>query len=217
MVTTDDCIAQLFVCATRVCLLDTDGSPLAGAGSAYVSDALAKATISPVYDEGDEIKEKNACGATYIDVLSPPTLVRYNLSLDFLTPDPYLHAILLSQGQLLSASGARVGFQFPKIGVVEGDGVSIEFFTQRMVDGAISQVHPYAQWALPRVINLRVGDRDLTNAAQHSLITGEAYENANWADGPENDFDGDSTAAVQWLPADDLPDVQCGPITVEAS
>lgn len=217
MPTPDDCIAELYVCATRVCLLAANGAPLAGADSMYVSDALAKATITPVYDAGDEIKAKNACGKTYVDVLGAPTLVRYDLDLDFLTPDPYLLNILLSNGALLTGSGARVGYQFPKIGLVTGDGISIEFFTQRMVDGAQSQVHGFSQWALPRVMNMQAGARDLTNAEQHSLVSGQCFENANWGDGPANDFDDDSTGAVQFLSCDDIPDVQCGPITVAAS
>jgi hypothetical protein len=183
----------------------------------YVSDALAKATLTPVYDAGDEVKEKNACGATFIDVLADPTFVRADLSLDFLSPDPYLHAILLSQGVLLSPVSGGVGFAFPPIGQVTGNGVSIELFTQRMVDGALSTVHPYAHWALPRVKSLQLGARDFTNAAQHSLITGQCNENDNWFDGPLNDFDAESDRVAQWIPSDTLPTANCGPSTVVAS
>ena len=77
----DDCIPQLFVCRTRVSALDATGVPT---GTAYVSDALQKATLTPVYDAGDEVKEKNGCGSTFIDVLSDPTFVRCDLSLDVL-------------------------------------------------------------------------------------------------------------------------------------
>lgn len=202
----DDCIPQLFVCRTRVSTLAPDGTP----GAVYVSDALQKATLTPVYDAGDEIKEKNGCGATFIDVLADPTFVRCDLSLDFLTPDPYLHAILISQGTLLTgAFGA--GFAFPPIGQVTSDGVSIELFTGRYDAGALSAVHPYAQWALPKVRSMQLGARDFTNAAQHSVITGQCNENTNWGSGPATDFDAASDRVAQWIPCATLPDATCGP------
>lgn len=213
----DDCAVQLFSCAIRVTKLAADGAPLVGAGNMYVSDAMAKATLTPVYDAGDEIKEKNACGATYIDVLAPPTFVRADLSLDLLSPDPYLHSILISQGELLSPGSGGVGFAAPPIGLVTGDGVSLEIFVQRMIDNALSTVHPFAVWALPRVNQLQVGARDFTNAAQHSLITGQCLENPSWGDGPANDFDAASDRVYQWIPCASIPTVACGPSAVEAS
>lgn len=213
----DDCIPQLFCCRIRVGALNADGSPQAGAGHVYVSDALAKATLTPVYDAGDEVKEKNACGATFIDVLADPTLVRADLALDFLTPDPYLHAILLSQGTLLSPASGGVGFAYPPVGQVTGNGVSLELFTQRMVDGAISTVNPYALWALPRVRSLQIGARDFSNGAQHSLISGQCNENPNWFDGPANEFDAASDRIAQWIPVDTLPAAACGPTATTAS
>lgn len=203
----DDCIPQLFVCRTRVGTLGADGTPT---GDMYVSDALAKATLTPVYDAGDEIKEKNGCGATYIDVLADPTFVRCDLSLDFLTPDPYLHKALLSSGVLLTG-GFGSGFAFPALGQDVSPGVSIELFANRMVNGALSQVHPYALWALPKVRSLQLGARDFTNAAQHSLITGQCNENANFGSGPATEFVAASDRVAQWIPVDTLPDADCGP------
>jgi hypothetical protein len=213
----DDCIPQLFCCAIRVAALQANGQPAVG-GAMYVSNALQKATLTPIYNAGVEIKEDNACGATFIDVLADPTLVRADLSLDFLTPDPYLHSILLSQGVLLTdAGGGGVGFAYPPVGQVTGNGVSIELFTQRMVDGALSLVHPYAQWALPRVRSLQLGPRDFSNAAQHSIITGQCNENPAWINGPANDFDAESDRIAQWIPCDVIPTATCGDLTVPAS
>lgn len=217
MPTADDCIPQIFCCRTRVAKLGPTGAPLTGAGNAYVTDALLKATITPNYDAGTEVKETNACGATYIDVLPRPTLVRGDLTIEFLTPDPYLHAILISQGALLTPGSGGVGFAYPPIGQLVDDGVSIELYTQRMIDGALSVVHPYAQWALPKVQNLQLGARDFTNAAQHSPFVGQCFENPLWGDGPGNDFDAESDRFAQWIPCDTLPAVVCGPITTVAS
>lgn len=214
----DDCAGQIHVCAFRVCALDEDGTPLVGAGSMYVSNALAKATIKPVYDAGDEIKEKNACGETLIDFLDDPTFVRADLDLDFILPDPYLHAILISNGSLLLPSGGGVGFAFPPVGKVGGNGVSIEMYAKRVIGSSQSSVHPWALWGLPKVRSLQLGDRELSSTAQHSLITGQCNENPNWFDGPTNDWDGVATdRCAQWIPVDTIPDTACGAEAVLAS
>lgn len=206
----DDCIPQLHCCAMRVGLLDTDGTPLTGGGNVYTTDLFQKITVTPVYQDGDEIQEKNACGATAIDYLGDPTFVRADVEVDLITPDPTLHSMLISGSSLLSPVSGGVGWQFPKVGIVTGDGVGVEFWTKRVTGGALSQVHPYAHWALPRVRSMRLGAREFSGTAQHAIISGQGNENANWDTGPGTDFDEDSTAVAQWIPADDFPVATCG-------
>jgi hypothetical protein len=213
----DDCIAQLHCCAIRVAKLNADGSPLVDPAASVVSTQFQKITITPVYDAADEIKEKNACGATIIDYLGDPTFVRADFEIDFITPDPYMHAVLLSGGALLEPDSGGVGFAFPPVGPVTGDGVSIEFWTRRVDNGSQSEVFPWAHWALPLCRSMQVGAREFSGTAQHAVISGQCNENVNWADGPFNDFDADSDRVAQWIPALDLPDATCGPVEVAAS
>lgn len=215
----DDCAGQLHVCAFQVCLLDDDGTPLVDTDSRYVSNALAKATLTPVYEDGTEIKELNACGESIIDFLDDPSFTRADLELDFITPDPYLHAILISNGALLLPAGGGAGFAFPPVGKVTGNGVSIEMWCKRVIAGSQSTEHPWALWGLPKVRSLRLGAREFSGtAAQHSLITGQCNENPNWFDGPTDDWQDVATDRVaQWIPVDDIPDTQCGPVAVAAS
>lgn len=214
----DDCAGQIHVCATRVCELDENGTPAVEADAMYVSNALAVATLKPVYKAGTEIVEDNACGENIIDFLDDPSFVRADLDLDFITPDPYLMSILIAGSVLLTASGSRVGFAFPPVGKVSGNGISIEFFTKRVVGGVQSTVHPWGHWALPKVRSLQLGDRAFSGtAAQHTLITGQCNENPNWFDGPANDFPAASDRVAQWIPIDAIPTTQCGPLAVAAS
>jgi hypothetical protein len=164
-----------------------------------------------------EITELIACGATFIDFLDDPSLTRLDVEFDFLTPDPHLHAMLLANSVVLTAGGGGIGWAMPPVGQVTGNGVSIEIWTKRIVDGALSLVHPYAHWALPRVRSLQLGPKEMSNTAQHSDITGQANENANWGDGPFNDFDATSDRLAQWIPTDTLPDATCGTETALAS
>lgn len=205
----DDCAAQLFVCAVQVSALDATGAPT---GTPYVSSALAKATLTPVYTDGDEIKEKTACGEALIDVLDDPSFTRADIELDFLTPDPYLHAVLISDGDLLLSGGAA-GFAFPPVGKLTTLGVSVQLWAKRYISGAVSQAHPYALWALPSVRSLKLGPREFSGtAAQHSVISGQCNENANWGTGPGTFWTGVTpgpTRCAQWIPVDTIPTSNC--------
>lgn len=214
----DMCNGQLAVCAFQVCALDANGTPLVGAGTRYVSNALAKATLTPVYKAGNEITEDNACGDNLIDYLDDPSFIRADLALDFILVDPYLQAVLLSQGALLTGPGGGIGFAFPPVGKVTGNGVSIEMWCRRVINGTQSTEFPWELWGLPKVRSLQMGAREFSNTAQHVLITGQCNENPNWFDGPTNDWGAVATDRVaQSIPVTTIPATNCGPLAVIAS
>lgn len=222
MATADDCYPQLGVCSTRVASLDTDGTMLGG-NTGYISDALLKGTIKPNYEAGDEIKEKNGCGDIYIDYKGADSLLWYDIELEFLTVDPYLMSILVPTSTLISASGSRVGWASPPIGSTASNGVSVELWTKRAKGGALSLTFPYAHHALPKLQNMKLSDRTLDANAQHAIIQGQAVENANWFDGPGQDWPLDDGVggyldrAWKWIPSSTQPTAQCGPVAVVAS
>jgi len=218
MATADDCYPQLGVCRTRVASLDTDGTILGGT-TEYVSDALLKATIKPNYENGDEIKEKNGCGDIYIDFKGADSLLWYDVELEFLSPDPYLMSLLVPLSNLITVSGPTVGWAAPAIGSQSANGVSLELYTKRAKGGALSQTFPYAHHAFPFLQNMRLSDRTLDANAQHAIVTGQAVENANWFNGPGDDWPLDDghggylTRAWKWIPVATLPTAQCGPVS----
>jgi hypothetical protein len=199
-----------------VALLEPDGVPSPGSSNLYVSTALTTLTLTPVYEEGDEITEKNACGEVCVNYKSPPSLKRVDIALAICTPDPFLHAILVDSSVLLT-DGDRRGWAVPPIGVVTGDGVSIELWAKRINDGDLDVDSPYAWWVLPKVKNIRIGERAFSNSALASPFVAEAYENSNWFDGPLNDWPVASDRAVQWFPTDSMPDAECAYATLAAS
>lgn len=215
----DDCLPNMLqACRTRICLLDSAGAPLVGAESMVVTDRLVKFTYTPNYKAATELTENNACDAVLVDYLGPPSLVRFDLDMDFISPDPYVLSLLLPQSSLLTGMmSGGVGVAAPPIGVVVNNGVSLEFWVKRVIDGVLSTVHPYMHWAFPKVLNAQEGARELSNTTEHGLVTAQAFENAEWFDGPGNDFDAVSTQGWQYIPADTLPDVTCGYATVDPS
>jgi hypothetical protein len=203
------CLPQVQACAIRVTQLDAAGSPLGGASALYTSDALTTLTASPQYEDADEITEKNACGTVCVDYKGDDSFKRLDIDLTICTVDPYLHQLLSQSGDTLT-DGEAIGFAYPPLGALVGDGISIELWSKRILNGALDPDFPYAWWALPLVKNLRLGDREFANSAQASPFTGQANENPNWLDGPLNDWPVASDRVLQFIPTTELPDIQCG-------
>lgn len=213
-----DCRSQLHACAIRVALLTATGAPSVGAGNLYVSDALVALTFTPVYTDGEETEDKNACGAVKTAYKAPDNFKRGDVSIELVTPDPFLSA-WLGGGAVIPAQAAVVGppavaavpagAQAPPIGQVVGNGVSIELWTKRIEDGDLDAVHPYAHWAYTKVKNLRIAPHTHGNAPLHATFVGQAYENLQWGNGPNNDFTVASDRVYQWVPALTIPAATC--------
>lgn len=211
-----DCLAQVHACAMRVANLLPNGIPDPGDDNLYVSDALSVMTVTPVYADGDEIEEKNACGVVKVNRRGADTFKRLDVAISLVTPDPFLSA-LFSGGDLLEAAG-KVGFAAPPIGPITGNGVSIELWAERVTDdGDLDPDNPYAWWVYPKIKNLRLGEFAHQNGAILPAYTGQGHENANWFDGPENDWPAASDRVFQWFPTDTIPTPTCELQTLAAS
>lgn len=210
-----DCLPQVQACRLRVCKLDSNGVPTPGANNLYVTDAFASLTATPVYTDGDEIEEKNACGTVAINYKGSDSFKRLDVELQVHTHDPYLTE-MLGLGDVLTAGGVN-GYAAPPIGAIAGNGVSIEVWAHRVDDGDLHAEYPYAWWVFPKVKNLRHGAKSFANGPHVQTFVGQAVENPNWYDGPLNDWPTTSDRSFQWMPTDDMPAVVCGPQTVAGS
>lgn len=214
----NDCLPQVQACMLRVTQLDSNGVPSPGANKMYVTDSLISLGHSPQYEEGDEIKVKNGCGAICVGYKAPPSFLRDDITLTLCTPDPQL-VQLLTGGSVLT-SGVRVGGSAPPIGVSPlsiQNGVGIELWAKRIRNGVLDSTNPYAWWVLPKVTNLKLGDFSQENGNHQPVITGEAYEQSNWSNGPTNDWPTTSDRVWQWLPWNTIPASVCGYQTVAVS
>ncbi len=204
----EDCRPQVQACAIRVARLDPTGVPQPGATNLYVSDALVTMTFTPVYTDGDEIEDKNACGVVKVNYRGKDSFKRGDVTLQIITPDPFLSE-MLSGGELLDEVSLPAGYQAPPIGEVLGDGISIELWAKRIDDGDVDQNFPYAHWAYPKIRNLRMQPHTHAQASLQPAFSGQAVENANWYDGPVGDWPADSSRVYQWLPTATLPTPSC--------
>lgn len=212
----NDCLPQLQACAMRVTVLDGGGVPNPGARQMYVTRSFTEVVFTPVYEDGDEITEKNACGEVGLNYRAPDSFKRGDIQITVIQQDPYLQA-MLGGGDVLTDSGLH-GYAFPSVGSIESFGVSIELWARRIDDGAPHSEYPWAWWVFPKVTNLRHAARTFGNASQLPQFTGQTIENENWFDGPLNDWPAASDRCAQWFPVASLPDTDdCGPQTVAAS
>lgn len=215
------CLPQVQACIIRVAKLNADGTPLVGASSAVISDALVSVAFEPEYQDGAEITQDNACGDRVIDYKAPDIFRWGNITIDLATPDPYLSA-LLSGGTALEGSVApdtdRVGFAAPALGTLPENPISVELWAKRpdKATGSLDALSPYARWAYPLVKNLRLGAHTHENGAILPQFTGQAFENPAWVDGPFGDWLWASDRCFQWFPVDTLPTALCGPTAVTA-
>jgi hypothetical protein len=213
------CLPQLFACAMRVSQLDANGLLLVGASSSYVSGSFTQVQVSPQYEDGDEFKQKNACGTIAYDVKAPPSYVRSDLQITLTTPDPQLMQLLGAGPVVNIVADGRVGGSSPSIGVVgqaNQNGVSIEVWAKNYRNNSLASPYPYAWWVFPKVTNLKVGQFNQENGPNLPVITGEAYENVNWYNGPANDWPTANapTQSWQWIPSNTIPTITCGYVNV---
>ncbi len=90
---------------------------------------------------------------------------------------------------LTAGPGASIGYGQSAPGPVGNpNGVSIEFFEKRIINGYQAADYPYWHYVMPRVANFIIGARDITNAALQTMLTGQAFLNPNWSSGPAGDW-----------------------------
>lgn len=209
---------------TRVSLLDSNGVPTPGASNSYVSGSIVTLAVTPVYKDGDHLEQSNGEGTLCVNFDGPDSLLRCDFTLDICKPDPYLQSLLVEGSKLLTATGLPTttgntgvaadldrpyGWAMPAIGPITSRRVSIEVWTKRVdEDGELKDLYPYAWWVLPSTKRRRLGQSTLGNNVIVPQITGKAYENANWFDGPRENWPTSSDRVLQWIPCkySEIPD-----------
>ena len=215
--TTTDPLGQVQAFRMRLTKLDSNGVPTPGAGKMYVTSSLVTLSTTPVYKEGTEIEQENGAGEVCVYFTGDPTFKKVQGEITICTPDPRLMEFL--GGCAVLTDGNALGFAYPPLGTLTPTPISVELWTKRVDDGVVDDEFPYGWWVLPRVKNLRIGAAEFGNMAVLPKFTFNAYENANWYDGPLNNFPVASDRVLQMVPcvAADVPAASSSALTVAAS
>lgn len=196
---------SLFALGMRFTKLAANGAPLLGADNAYQTDALVQMQFGLEYEEGEEIIQRNGAGRICLTYKAPDSLKRATISgVQFCTPDPNVLEFLIGGEVIEDGSGNQIGYRAPEVGSEPTpNGVSLELWTRAIIEGAYTG---YFRWVFPRVYLRPSGD--WTASGSDALVPefeGFGTQNANWGDGPTNDWDFESDRVWQYIQTDDFP------------
>ncbi len=91
--------------ALRLTRLGPTGAPVPGATSAWVTKAATTMSMTPNYEEGEEISTTAGDGTICVSYKAPDVLKDFEFSLEICAPEPELDYVLAG-GELLSGTGA---------------------------------------------------------------------------------------------------------------
>lgn len=113
-------------------------------------------------------------------------------------------------------AGEEVGYAAPVTGSEpQPNGISLEFWTRAIIDGAAASNLPYWHWVAPRVSLTPDGTWEA--GAENPLLpgfTGFGVQNSNWGDGPVGDWPFISDRVFQFARVANLPDLTPGYVAV---
>jgi len=210
---------SLFALGMRVCKLNADGSVMTGANTCYVTTSMVKADIGLSYNTPNAVSQNNGAGATCLFFQAPSTVQGGTIkNLTICEPDPNIMQFLLG-GTVIEGTGSPapdIGYQAPAVGVAPvPNGVSIEFWTRAILNGAVAPTLSYLHWVLPRATMTL--SSDMTAEETNPLLPvfdGTLAENSLWGTGPNTAWSGDSSRVWQWKREATLPDLTPGFVTV---
>lgn len=205
----------LQACAMRVARLEADGVPLPGPKNLYVSNGLVELTFTEELEKGIDITQTNACGDICATFRGPDLLKRVILNMHLCPYDPELFELL--RGGSVLTSGQAEGYAAPAVGVDPApNGVSIEIWCKRYLNGSPDSTWPYERFVFPRT-KWAFGQRKMDNGFQIAVLDGYGTENPNWFNGPANDWPVASNKCYQSLPTATLPASSVGYQTLVGS
>jgi len=196
---------SLFALGMRFTRLAANGSPLVGVDNAYQTDALVQMQFGLEYEEGEEIIQRNGSGVICLTYKAPDSLKRATISgLQFCTPDPNVLEFLIGGEVIEDEDGNQIGYRAPEVGSEPTpDGVSIELWTRAIINGAFVG---YYRWVFPRVFVRPSGEWSASGSdALVPEFEGFGTQNANWGDGPTNDWLFGSDRVWQYVQTDVMP------------
>lgn len=212
----ETCASTLKACAIRVMRLDTDGSPLVGANSLYVSDSLVLVGHTPQVPDRERIEQLNGCGDQCVLYIGSPKAVESaDLRLNLCALDAELIE-MLAGGSVITEGGSydTMGYLAPTDSTINEDGVSVEVWTyawagrQRKTKGGTPA---FWRWFWPKT-TWQSGEVTLENGVSVLPLTGVAEPNSGWGTGLAADPIPVSVGEAvygYWLD-DQIPTAECG-------
>lgn len=211
-----NCGGSIYCVMARVAVLEADGVPLPGAGNLYVTDAITKLDVDPQWYQSPEITVPNGSGQLCVVFKPLPVLKWVNLAVEFCRYDPELEHMMVG-GELFTKAGYSVGGSAPAVGAFGApNGVSLEVWSEHIVDGDIAPIYPYIRWVFPRS-KWTPAKFSIDQNHMPRPLDGFTSQNPNWFNGPGNDWTYSSDRSYAHAYDTSIPTPQCGAQTLAAS
>lgn len=226
----------------RATKVNNCGLPQSGAGNYVVTDGWVSATISPVFQEAEELEQRNAEGRVCVLDRTPPERKYYNLTFVLCQVNTCLITLFSSWQQELDWDGEAVGFRDQRR--VESDfGVALELWTGGRaaadcpaptsddVFDAVGTGRDYGYF-LTFGTEFVLGDIEIGAQVSTFTLTGISFAAPQWGRGPWNVSPTDSSNTPGRLitpvgtdqqlivfrtpvpPPDNTPGTECCPLDI---
>lgn len=191
---------------TRATKVNNCGLPVSGAGNYVVTDGWVSATISPVFQEAEELEQRNAEGRVCVLDRTPPERKYYNLTYVMCQVNTCMLTLFTSWQQELDWDGNAVGFRDQRR--VESDfGIALELWTggraandcPAPANDDIFESNTTGRdygYLLTFGTEFVLGDIELGAQVSTFTLTGISFPGPQWGRGPWNviPIDGSGTA-----------------------
>lgn len=172
----------------RFTRLDECGTPVDHTKGTLVTKGLVSVGMTPNYLDPEEITQADANGDTCIDDQSDPALRWIDLSMVFCNIDPDAINIITGDPLVLNdaATPEAVGFR------VDSSVTGTANFALELWSGIPGQACgagvnlKYGYWLFPYVVQARLGEWSVANAALTMTLTARTSEGSGWGVGPYN-------------------------------
>jgi hypothetical protein len=190
----------------RATKINNCGLPQSGPANYVVTDGWVSATISPVFQEAEELEQRNAEGRVCVQDRTPPERKYYNLTFVLCQVNTCLITLFSSWAQELDWDGNAVGFRDQRR--VESDyGVALELWTggrsandcpAPATDDIFAQTGSGRDYGYLLTFGTEfvLGDVEIGAQVSTLTLTGISFAAPQWGRGPWNvvPIDGSNTA-----------------------
>lgn len=183
------CVKLARASRMRLTRLDACGAPDPGPAGMLVSDGMINIDVAPNYLDPEEITQLNANGDLCIDDQGNPQLRWLDLTIVMCQVDP--DAVNIITGNPLVVDDATptantVGFR------IDGELTGTANFALELWSGVKGQpcsttgAQRYGYWLFPWVLQARVGEWSIANAALNLTFTARTSVGSLWGTGPDS-------------------------------
>lgn len=217
------CNTSFGIARLRAVLLGANGVPEPGADSVAVSDGTIQAAVGITTSTGDSFEQKNGVGALCAAIKRRDKITGATVGLELCHLEAEMIALMTGARVLTNIDGDAVGLDLPNEDAADGNGVAVEMWSEawngseRALD-ADGNLLVY-RWGLPRQY-FTPGNFTLENGILRFPLSGTGNSNANFFDGPGNDWpDPPILGALAMFeePESNMPAATCGLTALAAS